>query len=145
MRMSEITVNELEAKIEEAFKQREIYEEAKAKSNEEYAKLQTVQDTIKGMLENLEMDSYKGKAGTFSYNMVESFRVPKDLENRKLFFDFLKEKGVYETMISVNSKTLNAFAKEELRAAEDSGELDFTIPGLEKTDPAPTYTMRKAK
>ena len=143
--MSDITVSQLEAEIQEAFELRSKYEEAKNISNQEYEKLEAKQRRIMGMLEKLEMDSYKGKAGTFSYSLVESFKVPKDLEGREKFFAFLKERGVYDTMISVNSRTLNAFAKEELAAAENAGELDFQIPGLEKGDPSPKFVMRKTK
>jgi hypothetical protein len=33
-------------------------------------------------------------------------------------------------MISVNSQTLNSFAKKELEAAKETGDIDFKIPGL---------------
>ena len=140
--MSDIKVKELEAAIEEAFEKREAYDEAKRKSTEAYNEYTKLQGKVQGMLEELEMDSYKSKAGSFSYRMEEPFKVPKGLDNRRKFFDYLKQRGVYETMVTVNSRTLNAFAKAE---AEASSDLDFNIPGLEKSDPRPVVTMRRAK
>ena len=141
---NEITVNDLEGLIAQCFEQRAKYDELKDKASEEHEKLEQLQAKIITTLESLEMDSYKSKSGNFSYRYEESFQTPKDLESKKAFFDYLKEKGVYDTMISVNSKTLNAFAKEEIKVAEARGELDFQIPGLVKSAPVARATMRKA-
>ena len=59
---------------------------------------------------------------------------PDDIAREK-FFNYLKGKGVFEQMITINSRTLNAFAKVELETANEEGVLDFQIPGLTKSDP----------
>ena len=140
--MQEITVNELEAMVENCFILREAYDKKKEEAGLAWNELEQTQLKLMGMLESMEMDSYKAKAGTFSYSMEESFKVPKDDTNRKTFFDYLKERGTFDTMITINSRTLNAFCRAE---AEASASLDFQVPGIEKGSPTPKFTMRKAK
>lgn len=140
--MSDVTVNELENLVAKCFELREEYDKKKEEASEAWSKVEELQNRIVSILDSMEMDTYKAKAGTFSYKLEESYKVPKDIEARERFFNYLKERGVYETIITVNSRTLNAFAKAECEA---SSELDFNIPGIEKTTPAPRVTMRKAK
>ena len=72
-----------------------------------------------------------------------SVRMPKDNEERKAFFDYLRERGVYDELVSVSSQTLNAFYRSELELAILRGELDFTIPGLNDVLVVPKLTVRK--
>lgn len=139
-----ISVNDLEKMIAECFLQRNKYDAAKEIASQEHERMEQMQQKIIATLEELNLTSYKSQVGTFGYRYEESFLIPKDLENRQKFFDFLKQKGVYDTMISVNSKTLNAFAKAEMAAEEAAGQLDYQIPGLQKSAPVARATMRKA-
>lgn len=140
-----ITVEELEKEIEEVFNLR--IEHAKA---ERFAKdlkndLTEKQLVLKAKLESLELDSYKAKAGTFSFRMKSGFRVPKDLESKKLFFTYLEDKGVFDELVSVNSQTLNSWVQAEIEAAEEAGNFDFQLPGLEKSEARVSFTMTQAK
>jgi hypothetical protein len=77
--------------------------------------------------------------------MKEGFRVPKDLESKKMFFAYLENKGVFDELISVNSNTLNSWAQAEIDAAEEAGNFDFQLPGLEKSEPRVSFTMVQSK
>ena len=46
-------------------------------------------------------------------------------------------------MITVNSRTLNSYAKQEEELAEEEGDFDFQIPGLEKSEPLEKLVIRK--
>jgi hypothetical protein len=56
-------------------------------------------------------------------------KTPKDPDQKKAFFDYLKSKGIFEDLVSVNHQTLNAFYKTEREQAE--GDANFAIPGLD--------------
>lgn len=141
--MNEIGVTELREKIDACFLKRAEYEAKKKESSELYADLKRMQQEIINIMEELEINKFEGEQGTISYKYTESFKVPKDPDSRLKFFSYLRDKGVYDEMITVNSKTLNSWAKQEAELAEDQGEFDFQIPGLVKSDPIATPLMRK--
>lgn len=138
--LSGITVSELDAMIENCFNLRQEYQEISRRKSEAHAELEIKQQEIIEALTELGKTSYKAPTGTFSYKIVENFRTPKDSESRAKFFSYLKEKGVYDEMVTVNSATLNSWAKEELATYDG---LDMQIPGLVKCDPVFRASMRK--
>lgn len=145
METPNITVQEIEADIEQLFKLRIEHAKADRTAKDLKAELTEKQLLVKAKLETLEMDSYKSKAGSFSFRMKEGFRVPKDLEAKKLFFSYLEEKGVFDELVSVNSQTLNSWVQAEIEAAEEAGNFDFQLPGLEKSEARVSFTMVQAK
>ena len=138
----ELTVKKIEAMIEYAFSLREEYQQAKEHAESLYGKLKDHQERIITELENLELASYKSKAGIFSYKYVSTFKTPKTPEQKELFYSYLKERGIFDSMISVNSRTLNSWAKQEEEA--NAHIINFQVPGLEKGTPETVATMRKA-
>lgn len=142
---TKITVEELEKSIEELFTLRIEHAKADRLAKDLKNDLTEKQLVLMSKLESLELDSYKGKYGTFSYRMKQGFRVPKDLQSKKMFFSFLEDKGVFDELVSVNSNTLNSWAQAEIEAAEEAGNFDFTLPGLEKSEPRPSFTMTQSK
>jgi len=140
-----ITVTELEEDIAELVKLRTEHALKEREAKDIKAVFNEKQEKLKSKLEALEMDSYKGKAGSFSFRMKEGFRVPKDMEAKKQFFSFLQEKGVFDELVSVNSQTLNSWAQAEIESALDAGNFDFQIPGLEKSSPIPKYSLTQGK
>jgi len=140
--VAELTVKQIEAMIAESFRMKEQYAEAKKIASEYYNKLSKIQAEVIEVLMDLGKTKYVSDSGTFSFKVNETFRVPKTPEDRERFFNFLKEKEIYEDMITVNSATLNSWAKLEI---ENSTELDYQIPGLEKSPPSFKASMLKAK
>ena len=136
-----ITVQELEQRQTAIFQQRKIYEDMKARSTEEYNKLKEMQEEHIAILEELGKTSYKCDAGTFSFRYQEGFSLDK--ENKMAFFNYLKEKDLFYAMITVNSQTLNSYAKKEIEAAIEAGELDPQIPGVIKKEPVPIASLRR--
>lgn len=138
--MSSITVKELDGMVEECFKLKNDYQEASKVKAEAHGKMEMKQQEVIDALQELGKTSYKAPKGTFSYKVIENFRTPKDNESRAKFFSYLKEKGVYDELITVNSATLNSWAKEEIATYDG---LDMQIPGLVKCDPVFRASMRK--
>jgi hypothetical protein len=72
-------------------------------------------------------ESTFGRVTVKNYSTVSQPATPED---KALFFDYLKEQGVYDQMISVNSRTLNSWVNREIEAREKRGEFGWVPPGL---------------
>ena len=141
----EISAKGLDELQQNVFNKRAQYEEASDKAKEIKKELEQLQDNLIGELEALDRVSHKTSTGTVSYRYDETFRVPKGEESRQLFFGYLRDKGIFDDMITVNSKTLNSYAKEEAEVEEKNGNYDFQIPGLEKSPPRLIVSLRRNK
>lgn len=84
-------------------------------------------------LKDMDRSSWHLPDGT-QMNIKRDMRVavPKG-ESRQVFFEYLKEKGVFEDYATVNAQSLNAFYKAEMRSAEEEGvdPMTFSLPGID--------------
>lgn len=142
---NEITVAELEDAIAECFRLKGIHSDKKDEASAAWTAYEEKQNRVRGMLESLKKTSYKAKAGTFSFSLQDSYKTPKSLEQKEAFFAYLKERGIFDEMITVNSRSLNSYASSEIEAQYDVGNFDFTIPGLEKGEPTYKCSLTKNK
>lgn len=83
-------------------------------------------------LEELGRTNFQTPFGTPS--IVNNWKVknPEDNSAKKMFFDFLRERGGEELVLkymTVNNNSLNSFYKKEAKEAEKKGEL-LSIPGI---------------
>ena len=138
------TVKELNDTVDLMFEQYRIYEDAKAKASEEYGKYKKLEVKVMDLLENEGMAKYQTKSGTFTWRYSSSFKTPKTPEEKDAFFGYLKDKGVFDQMISVNSKTMNSYLKEQEEIYEESGGLEFKVPGIQATTTR-TCSKRRSK
>lgn len=83
--------------------------------------------------------------GTVTCRERTAVRVPKSMEEKKKFFEYLAEKGeeVFLGTVTVNYQTLNGFYKDEMEAAEKNGVFPFIVPGIE--EPITTESMAFTK
>lgn len=117
----------------------DLHDEEK-KLNE--AKL-AVERKILSELKAVGNESYKSSLGTAYISTNLSYKIPKDEANRTALFDYLKKQGTFDTLITVNSQTFNAWCKAETQAAQEAGIFPFAIPGVE--DPISYETIRFRK
>lgn len=61
---------------------------------------------------------------------VDSYAAIKDQDALTMY---LKEKGIYESLATLNAAKLNSYYKAEEEKAMQEGDLDFQIPGMEVT------------
>ena len=102
------------------------------------SKAQKEASELKGLLESKMLDAleeadlmrFDAHDVMFLVSNKTSAKTPKSPEEKELFFNYLREQGVYEDMITVNSATLNSYVKTEEALATERGELDFQIPGI---------------
>ena len=142
-----ITVGELDSLIESYIAKRGIYEEHKAIASEKYKEYEDAENKVTAALTALGKKSYKLEGvGTFTRVMKEVVTVPKELEKKRSFFNWIKDKyGVdtLDTMLSINHQSVNSFYRQEADKHKD--DLGFSIPGIEAPTSTETVSFRKDK
>ncbi len=109
-----------------------------AEHEKEIAKLrEKKKDTewrLMDLLEDAGLESFKSNYGTFSFRYQESVKMPQELDNKKQLFDYLKQTGDYDQMITVHSQRLNSWYKAQLEEWQDrkAEGAEFKIPGLDE-------------
>lgn len=108
--------------------------------NEEFDKLET---EILSLFEALGIESVKMNDYNFYTSEESSVKTPKTLEDKLLLFDFLKEQGIFNEFVSVNSQTLNSLYKSLAEKALKDGVLEFRLPGVGAPSAYKQLKMRK--
>lgn len=111
-------LNNLVEELSELKQQKSVLSDEMKKLNE---RISNVENGISTVLVENNLDSFKTKMGTAYHSMHKSVSIL----DRDAFFNWLKDKGFYDGLVSVNSQTLKAFVKEQ-------GEEE--IPGLKIED-----------
>lgn len=137
-----ITVEELNKMIENIADLRAKESEASMAKKVISDELALAEGRVIDALTELNMESYKSPHGGISISHRSSVKLPQG-EDRQRFFNYLKQKGLYDTMIGVNSQTLNSFYKSELKAAQDRGDADFNVPGINEVTLTPVLSFRR--
>ena len=95
-------------------------------------------------LDLLGVNSLKAHGFTFFKERKSSVSLPKSPEERVALFEFLKTKGIFDSVIGIHSQTLNSLYREFEREAMQEGILDFRMPGVAEPVTLTTLKMRKA-
>ena len=142
--LDKVTVNELEELCSAIRDSRAECDRIKAESKNANEKLDGLEKKLMGCLTALGKDSYKSDVGNFSINHRTSVRVPQG-DDRVVFFEWLKEKGYYDSYVTVNSQSLNSLYRQEFDRAKEEGSLDsFSIPGIGEPTINEILSFRKA-
>lgn len=131
--MDDLVTRLSEAKAEEA-EQKRIYSE-KTKVVEE------IEGEIMKELTAQGLDSFKASKGTVYISERYAVKFPTDLDVKAQLAQYLKDRGAFDAMWSINYATLNAFFKQEVERAKENGEL-VDVPGL---NPLLTKTLNHRK
>jgi hypothetical protein len=109
---------------------REAEEKAKAVALDLHNKIAQCERQIVAYLTECRKTNWKVEGiGQVSIRNNFTVKNPKTPDDKKAFFDYLKERGLFEDLATVNHQTLNAFYKSERAQAE--GDATFNIPGIE--------------
>lgn len=128
----EMTITEFEDLLDRAYQLKLEAEELdgqRKKKEEERAELDKI---ILAEFERLDKQSYRARRCNIIKTKRTSVSLPKEPEAREAFFNYLKDKNIFEELITVNHATLNAFFKAEFENAVAEQNIDFKIPGLEE-------------
>ncbi len=140
-----ITVDEIEGLAKALADKRLEVEELKAPLKIANEELEALEQKIVGALKEVGKDSYKSEYGTIT--RVNKFRVnlPQG-EDKMKFFEFLKTRGLFEGLATVNSNSLNSFFMEEWENAKKDdpmAALNFSLPGICEPKSYETLSFRK--
>jgi hypothetical protein len=140
---NEVTIKQL-TELCEKYKEKKAEKKCLEDQVKEINKdLSSIQTKILAYLDEYGMKSFNGDFGSVSRRKNYSVKQPASPEAREAFFGYLKDQGVFDQMISVNSRTLASYVKQEIEAAKEAGKLDFVPPGIDKPEIVETISMRK--
>jgi len=131
--MEHVTLQELDEVCGQYALKRAEKERLDAELKEREKELYALEQKIQAFLEQSNKSKYSVD-GIGTFNVVErfSYKIPRTPEAKEKFFSYLKEKGIYDDLVNVNSQTLNAFCKQQMEEARDRQDFNFSIPGLEE-------------
>ncbi len=137
-------VEELAKRIRAKRLEKDAQAEVVSKINSELDELE--QESVR-VLNALGKKSFAAEAGLLTKTVKWQVKQPETEEDKQKFFAFLKERGIYDQLISVNSQKLLSLYLQEWEAAKQSGDpldaLNFRIPGIKEATSYETLSFRK--
>lgn len=121
------TIDELEKLCEDAFLLKAKCDSIEESLSLEKEELNAVNKKILAVLELYGKKHWEHPLGKIEMRERTSVKTPKTEEEKKLFFEWLEQKGVYWQYVTVNSQSLNALYNAEFESNDDLG---FKIPGI---------------
>lgn len=125
--MSE-TLDGFVEKCERAFSIRTQIKELEQQTKPLQEALDNLEREIVAELEEKKLTSFDSISGKVIKTVRTSVKIPQG-DDKFQFFDYLREKGQFEALATVNSAQLNKWYKEELELAQKEKKM-LVIPGL---------------
>jgi transcriptional regulator of heat shock response len=129
-------LKQLKEMVNELAEKRELYAEEKKRLSEKNQELEELEIGIKRIMEAAGIERFDADTVTVFRKEKTSVRMPKTPEQREALFNYLREQGIFEQLVSINSQTLQSWYKHEVEARETAGQVG-NIPGIEDVT---TYT-----
>lgn len=143
-----LSVEDLNKAVSDYTDLRRQYEEAKKISNDKYADLKKAEGKLCEYLANSGLDKFSvPKLGTVSLVSSLQFQTPKTLDDKSALFGYIKSEYGAEALqgyLSINSRTLNSFLKEEYDKKMLQGQ-NPEIPGVNAPTVNKTLRFNKAR
>lgn len=142
--LPDIPMSEFEGLCKKAWEQKAKADALQEQADAESAELTLMKNKILSYMEKYDKTNHKVSGfGQFIVKEMFSVSMPKDPEKKEALFTYLKDKGQFEDLITINSATLNSYWKQELEEAKQEQRGDFAIPGLDDFKSYKQLTMRK--
>ena len=109
------------------------------------ARLNATKLEIQSIFEMMDIDELSANGYKFSLKTESSVKVPKTVEEKTEFFQYLEKEGLFYEVVGVNSMTLNKFYKEKAAEALEQGNIDFRLPGIETPKEYNVLKIKKGK
>jgi hypothetical protein len=138
-----VTVSQLDELCEKFADLKKEADELDDILKEKNEKVKEIGTQIINFLNEFKKPSWKTSRGNFIISNRFTVPTPKSPEDKQAFFNYLKQKGIFEDMVTVHSQTLNGYYRQEMDAALDAGDVNFSIPGIEEPKYVQTLSMRK--
>lgn len=137
------SISELSALHEEILRLDEKAESAKQAYLAELELANQARAKLMTMMESAQLTNFRSSHGQVVLSQKFSVRLPADPESWDSLWGYLKERGHYETLRTINHQRLNGWYKAELDAAKERGDIDLQIPGLAEPSFMPILSFRK--
>lgn len=142
--MEEVTVQELEELCDSAFKRDQAIDALMEQVNEQTEAKNAILERVRKYIVHFGKDKYESAVGTIELRSRLSFKTPKSLDEKRDFFEWLTDKGVFYEYASVNSNSLNSLCKQEVEIAKEEGR-ECKIPGIGDPSEFQTIHLRRKK
>jgi hypothetical protein len=130
--IADVDLGQFEKQCKELFDLDAKIEVEESKVKELKAQAEVMKDSVMAIMKKYKKDKYPVTGcGTIKISKKWSWKIPQNMEAKEKFFKFLKKKGIFMELVSVNSQTLNSFCKAELEIAKQRGDVDWNPDGLE--------------
>ena len=141
--MDAVTVKEFSQICESLVKLRDKKDEIEEQLKLANIDIKKCEAKILEYMKEYGIPQWKGPFGTLSIKTNRSISQPATPEDREAFFDYLRAQGIFEEMISVNSRTLSSWAAKEIEAKEREGIFNWVPPGLKPATEHQSIALRK--
>lgn len=136
-----ITVAQLQDLCLAMFKQKAHVAELKLVKTTNEKQLSEMQEKIIFHLDELELKNFDTGFGKIS-------KVNKPyakITDKAALSSFLKEKGIYEDLVTFNAAKMNSFYNEEMAKAKEEMDLDFKVDGMDVSSNRVSLSVTKVK
>lgn len=140
---SGITIQQYENLIKEMAEEQDQIDQLKHQIKKHQEIVDDREKKLLAIMTEFNHTSYRSSWGMVVRSQRWSYKTPKTDDAKEAFYNYLRSKGLFDSMISVNSQTLNSFCKKEMEAAKEAGDLDFEIPGLEEPTLSENISIRR--
>jgi hypothetical protein len=141
--MDQLTMKKFQELCEHLIKLRDKKDEIEEVLKNGNIEIKACENKILEYMKEFGLPSFKGAFGTISIKNNKSVSQPQTPEDKEAFFDYLREQGIFEDMVSVNSRTLSSWANKEIEAKEKEGVFGWTPPGLRAPTEFQSLSVRK--
>lgn len=125
----EVTVHALDELVMKYKTQRDRCDQLKEVLKSESVNLEGIEKSVMAILGQIGRAYFDSPFGRIAIRQKKYWSLPRTVEERQAFFNYLKEKGQFESLVSVNSQTLQGYMGDLLREAELDGKLvEFEKP-----------------
>jgi hypothetical protein len=138
-----VTVADLDKLAEDIRAQNEKIEKMESELTVENKALQVLLTTASAHLKELDRENYKAPHGTIYSVKKWQYTLPKTQETKEAFYQWLRDRGIYEQFITVNHTSFSSLCEKERDALEKEGEF-FNVPGVEQPKLYETTRFRKS-
>lgn len=132
----DLTVSKLHDCYEQVCKLREEHEAAKKVASDIWEDFQAEQAVMLSLLDAAEFDEFKGRDGLkMSVVTKKSAKMPIDYHEKEKLFEYLREKGDFDSLISIHAAKFNSYynqEREQAIAEDPEAALMWSMPGVEE-------------
>lgn len=140
---NEVTLKDLNQFCENLVQLREEKEDINEQLKTVQEKITELEQKIILIMSEHALPNFKSSFGSISIRTIKSITQPAGIEKKLELFEYLRAQGIFEELVSVNSRTLSSWAAKEIEAKEKEGVFGWVPPGLSSPTEIKALSVRK--